>query len=284
MNQALESHDKTKLSQIARLVVNGTQSDITNLFDGKLRFKGAGFQVTQERHLESFQLLELFFTVIHSETFRYKLTPRNKVGERVFDDSDDWTGLLDALKRSVQQLLLLQQAQQDLTKESHNFPNVLANTFIARTFRLNDRATVQIVNNESPYLSQDIAFSHAPYTDIVFFYTGVNLYRRPINRQVGFEDFKGWDHLWKRTSLLLGLSVNTLSAGNFESYFGAGSPVIGVGYSVTKITKINAGAMIFKQDHPNPLLDKKRPKVRFFVAISIDHNIKSTLGKLANLF
>lgn len=135
------------------------------------------------------------------------------------------------------------------------------------------------------YISADVGLAWAPLLKEVFPYVGINIYLRPVNKEVPLKLLKslaGYDNtLEHRFSAMVGVSVTSLEKeGERDNLFGKNALLFGFGYRLTDAVRVSAGSLVFRSIDPNPVITDKKIKFSVFASISLDWNIRETLGGL----
>jgi len=284
LNPAREAHKSVKMAEVARIIADGQTRgiDLENLIKGGAKIVGNGIDPATNPDTNSIGLLTDFFHVMISKSFRYKS------GQPVFSKN-----LADSIYTMV--IEPLNYLRTDINEKMHaskildrflveEFPNVLSNSFLLNTYLLKSRPTI-ITASENPYISLDLGISYAPALRSAFLYAGANFYFVPVNKKAPLSTFKNRDKFWKRFCLLVGITTSGVEEGNTKNLFSGGSIVLGAGWRMTDVIKLNGGYLFFKQKDENPLVNQDRKKATGFASISFDINIKSVIGKqLGELF
>jgi hypothetical protein len=185
--------------------------------------------------------------------------------------------LLDYLEKTKRELGKREKKIEDFLKqiESHVEENV---SFVANT--IGDFGT-----RAANYISADLGLAWAPDLKEVFPYVGANIYFRPVNKEVPLKLLKsltGYDSTFgHRFSGMVGISVTSLAKeGERDNLFGSNALLLGFGYRLTDAVRVSAGSLVFRSIDPNPVISEKKIKFSVFVSISLDWDIRSTLGGL----
>lgn len=127
------------------------------------------------------------------------------------------------------------------------------------------------------YVSMDVGLGHAPELDKTFTYAGMNVYLRPINKEVPLEGFE----FKKRFSLMLGLTLQKIErAGAFESVINDRAVVLGAGFRVLDSVRLSGGAVVIREKDPNPNVTTTETAISPFISISLDWDVRSTFRSL----
>jgi hypothetical protein len=133
------------------------------------------------------------------------------------------------------------------------------------------------------YVSADVGIAHAWEIDKSFTYVGMNVYLRPINKEVPLRGIK--NTFTKRFSFLFGATLQELKRdGAFEGVMGNRTLVLGAGLRVLDSIRVNGGVIVLNEFDPNPLVTSTTTAVSPFVAISVDWDVRSTFARLGTVF
>lgn len=141
--------------------------------------------------------------------------------------------------------------------------------------------TIEVIETEkSAYIGLDIGYMYAPNIGSSFIFEGLNFYLVPVNKKVGFNEVQGWDEIAKRFSLAIGIAqrVGNNYNDNYKELIGVGSPFIGVGFRPTKGIRLSSGCMFYEQEHANPIITEASVNSTFFIAASIDMELKKLIS------
>jgi hypothetical protein len=147
-----------------------------------------------------------------------------------------------------------------------------------KIFTLGATYRADFVKNAKLYLSLDLGAAYVGNVDRVFTYTGVNIYFRPVNKNIPLSMYtspKEW--FATRTSFLIGITMNSIEEPNVrKGLIGNSALVLGGGVRLVPFAKINAGCFVYYKYDNNPLISQTRYHTAFspFVSISIDLDVK----------
>jgi|GEM_PF-5134656 len=116
--------------------------------------------------------------------------------------------------------------------------------------------------------------------------TNSHFYFRPVNRNQCTDDYEGMDHLLKRVSVFVGVSLFRIHTDTeVEHLWTNGSPVMGIGVNRLPLVpaRLNAGIIWLRQDDPNPLVTRQVVKRDFFISGTIDFELQQLVGPLVTL-
>ena len=120
------------------------------------------------------------------------------------------------------------------------------------------------------YVSVDAGLLYAGDIAIGALYVGSNIYFRPINKRAPLA---GFGDIGRRLALTVGLTVSSVADENNKTrsdLFWNQSMVLGAGYRLASSIRGGAGALLFRQSDPNPLVTRKSAAVTWYVSFSFD--------------
>ena len=132
------------------------------------------------------------------------------------------------------------------------------------------------------YVGADLGAALAWDLEEAFTYAGANIYFRPVNKKahLSWDDWrKGqrWTEFRKRFSIMLGVPRDEIDVENSEPLIQSRPGLLGAGLRLSDFLRFTfAGALVFKEKDPNPLVDNERLAWSPFVGLSIDWNIAGT--------
>lgn len=135
-----------------------------------------------------------------------------------------------------------------------------------------------ITTDKSNYVGLDIGFAYIGAIEEALMYAGANIYLVPVNKNVPLSNYKGADYGFsKRTSILLGLTLTDFEKENHYKplFTGKGSLLLGLGYRLSEIVKLNAGYLFFKKVDENSIESNSEFQREIFAAVSFDADIGS---------
>lgn len=137
------------------------------------------------------------------------------------------------------------------------------------------------------YTGMDLGFAWSPDIEDIYTYVGANFYFRPVNKKahLRWSDFR-WrqlkSELAKRLSVTLGITVRDLMKdGQFQGVelqdeigLIANKPlVVSTGFRLSDFVRISAGALVFKDKNPDPLVNESKLAWLPLVSLSIDYDV-----------
>jgi hypothetical protein len=181
----------------------------------------------------------------------------------------------DACKTAINNLITARQGLISTLKVKF-LPRVTKADAINGTYR------ADFFKNAKLYITLDAGLAYTWRIDRALFYTGTNIYFRPVNKNIPLSSYKRFiDYMAVRSSLLLGVTVSEIKKTNVrEGLIGNTALVLGAGFRVTPFLKINGGTMVYYRYNKNPLYAPDRQYTTFspFVSLSLDLDVKSLIG------
>lgn len=117
-----------------------------------------------------------------------------------------------------------------------------------------------------------------------FIYTVIHFYLRPINQDVYLPLFR-FNEFRERFSIFAGLAIGKMYSGKeVTDLFDRGNPLLGAGWRLTRIFKLNCGFVWFKQSNSNPLITEKETKESVFVGASFDFDFGTLIKPFSGIF
>lgn len=131
------------------------------------------------------------------------------------------------------------------------------------------------------YISADAGLVWSSEVDEVVPYVGTNIYLRPVNKNAPLRTLGSFGQtLSRRFAFTLGLTAQSIAdkgAGTTgltrDDLFGSQSLLVGAGLRLTDMIRVGAGALVFKQKDPNPLIDDERTGRALYFTVSFDLNV-----------
>lgn len=162
----------------------------------------------------------------------------------------------------------------------------------AASLQLADASTLgNFTTNQKNYISLDAGLTWTPELEELVPYMGTNIYFRPVNRDAPLRTLGSFRQtLGRRFSLTLGLTLSSISdnssaGGTQNDLFGNQSLMLGAGLRVTDSMRLGAGAIIFKEDDPSPLVDEEKLNTSYYLSFSFDVDVVNLFSKpLASAF
>ena len=134
--------------------------------------------------------------------------------------------------------------------------------------------------NGNAYLSADAGLLYAPDIEAAALYIGSNIYFRPVNKRAALSE-KG--SFLRRASVTIGFTVTSIADEDERTrsdMFGHQSLVLGSGVRLTQSIRAGGGALIFKENSPNPLITKTSTVTTPYVSFSFDLDVGRMFQRL----
>jgi hypothetical protein len=114
-------------------------------------------------------------------------------------------------------------------------------------------------------------------------YVGFHINLRAVDKNIPFRNYPN-KTIWHHLSVMTGWTLAGVAQQNKrENFFSSNSLLSGVGYKLSNAIRLNAGAMWFYKNDPNPLLDNRKIACTIYSGISIDLDIKEFLNDFTSL-
>src|SRR5262245_52970013 len=130
--------------------------------------------------------------------------------------------------------------------------------------------TVDGRTHQKNYVSLDTGILYAGDLGIGALYVGSNVYFRPVNKSAPLSTVSS---IGRRLALTVGLTISSVADENEKTrsdLFWNQSLVLGGGYRLASSVRAGAGALVFRQADPNPLVTKRTAAVTWYVSFSFD--------------
>ncbi|HXT50823.1 MAG TPA: hypothetical protein VN811_07260 [Thermoanaerobaculia bacterium] len=165
-------------------------------------------------------------------------------------------------------------------------------SIVASTLQLADASTLgNFITNQTNYISLDAGLTWAPELEELVPYMGTNIYFRPVNRNAPLRSLGSFRQTFsRRFSMTLGLTLSSISddtsaGGTQTDLFGNQSLMLGAGLRITDAFRLGAGAIVFKEDDPSPLIDEEKLNYSYYLSFSFDVDVVNLFSKpLATAF
>lgn len=148
------------------------------------------------------------------------------------------------------------------------------------TVKLADASTTgNFQTSQSFYISADAGLLIAPEIDEVVPYVGTNIYFRPVNKNASLRSLGSFGQTFtRRFALTLGLTTSSIAETQDnltlrEDLFGSQALVVGAGLRLTDSLRVGAGAFVFRQNDPSPLIDDLAVTTTYYISASFDLDV-----------
>lgn len=186
---------------------------------------------------------------------------------------------ISAIETSIDDAIAAREALKTAIVDKVILPYLYYFTGINATYR------ADFVKQSKLYITLDVGLAYAFRIDRAIAYSGVNIYFRPINKAIPLSHFSGWDWWAVRTSLLIGITLQSIEKDNIrKGLIGDNALVLGAGFRVVPFLKFNAGAFVHYRYDKNPLLTSNRYYISFspFISFSLDIDVKTLFSGVGN--
>lgn len=150
--------------------------------------------------------------------------------------------------------------------------------FVAQTTVFARASTIGTFETRAKWqISGDFGVAWAPDVEEALPFLGTNFYVRPVNKQAPLPKLP-WRRPLRRMSLALGLVLTDVGDDRTrEALFATGdlSLLLGGGWRLTDSIRLGGGAVVFKELHPDPLVDDASITSSPYVSLAIDWDLKS---------
>jgi hypothetical protein len=120
------------------------------------------------------------------------------------------------------------------------------------------------------YVSVDAGVLFAGEISSGALYLGSNIYFRPVNKDAPLSPFSG---IGGRLALTVGLTISSVADETHKTrsdLFWNQSLVLGAGYRITSSIRGGAGALVFRESDPNPLVTRTSTAATWYASFSLD--------------
>lgn len=132
----------------------------------------------------------------------------------------------------------------------------------------------------NPYVSADAGLLYAGDIGTGALYIGSNIYFRPVNKRAPLSQKGSWS---RRVAVTIGFTVTSMADENERTrsdLFANQSLVLGAGMRLTRSIRVGAGALVFKESNPNPLIAKQSAAITPYVSFSFDLDVARLFERL----
>jgi hypothetical protein len=132
----------------------------------------------------------------------------------------------------------------------------------------------------NPYVSADAGLLYAGDIATGALYIGSNIYFRPVNKRAPLSQKGSWG---RRVAVTIGFTVTSMADENERTrsdLFANQSLVLGAGMRLTRSIGVGAGALVFKESNPNPLIAKKSAATTPYLSFSFDLDVARLFERL----
>lgn len=199
----------------------------------------------------------------------------------VLDDVEDASDLAFALANNASQVQTNQQARSASLDSLVDEVDLQARE---AGVLLQSNTLGSFKTQQSWYIAGDFGFLYGPEIEKSVPYLGTNIYFRPVNKAVPLSQKGGFG---RRFAVTLGLTVKSVADENPQTrsdLFNNNSLLLGAGLRLTDSARIGAGALIFEESNPSPLLSSESTTYSPYVSLSFDIDVLSFFRGFAGVF
>lgn len=184
----------------------------------------------------------------------------NWANENFKDKFDDFKTALEEIQDITEQIV------SQVVEQRASFAATIGTTYFSGA-----------AENARTYLSFDAGYGTNMALQKWFPYLGINIYFRPIKREIPLKHYKGRDIICSRVSALVGLTANSIeSEPKSKGLIGNKAILLGGGVRVLPWLKFNYARMIYYNIPDNPLVNRRYLASDHFISASIDIDIVET--------
>lgn len=267
------------IALIKKLLVN--PGNVDKLLNGKIKISNQEFVPATGRDLPSIVYLGNVMDMLAGGAVMF--TDADGALKNVFDSltafNKDYQAVLVKLEELDMQHTLI-------TNATNNMPDLSLAIAAMESVSADNTIFADVTTQNSPYLSAEGGLGYAHYFNKGFSYYGANLYLYPVNKKAVLGDFNNWRYrLRKQLCVNIGI-VNFFGdrPQNTTSLLGASATndlMLGLGYRLNRIMKINADWLFVKTSNFNALTGSPHADGAFVVSLGIDVNLLKGVGDVA---
>lgn len=172
----------------------------------------------------------------------------------------------DNFKFSLKNVLEITQViSKNVVKQRVSFATTIGTTYFSGA-----------TENARTYLSFDAGYGANMTARDAFPYLGVNIYLRPIKREIPLKHYRGnlCDYFGSHFSLLVGMTTNSIESDPMRGgLIGNKAILLGGGFRVLPWLKLNYGRMVYYDMPANPLVNRRYLASDGFISASIDADV-----------
>jgi len=147
---------------------------------------------------------------------------------------------------------------------------------VSEDVALEASTTADFVTRGGWYISANVGLAFFPTLGEVSPIVGANFYFTPVNRDVPLRPCEGYR---RRISLVIALTTGSMSrTGQRDDLFASRGLVVGIGYRISDILQLSAGALLLKAPDRDPAVDHSTIRFTPYAAVAIDATLSKLLG------
>jgi hypothetical protein len=136
--------------------------------------------------------------------------------------------------------------------------------------------------SRNAYVSMDTGVAYLPSLATLVFYSGVNIYFRPVNKAAPLR-YKG--SFGRRFAMTVGLTTSVKDDARRAADLRGDSTdtnclLLGGGLRITPALRVGGGVVLFKEADPNPLITKKSVAATPYFAMAFDIDVAALLKRV----
>ena len=155
--------------------------------------------------------------------------------------------------------------------------NHTANNTTIYTVSVTSSYYLDIIKNAKTNVTFDIGGGYSSSMDQMFGYYAINVYFRSIDKNLPARNtnYKGWDFIGSRFSLLAGITLTPVDKSGIRKGIVGNKGIVGGGsFRLLPWLKINGGSLMYYGKNTNPLITSYTTRFTPFLSMSIDIDIK----------
>lgn len=260
---------------------------IEQIVNGSQRLAGKKFEASSELDYQTVVALHSFLNILIDES---KMTIQTKKGNKTsYYFMAEKSGIfnilsgVEALQDALESIVENEAGKEELKSKT---PNLLADKVVENNIVFQNTLQLDIMAKDNPYFGLDLGFAYNFGINEISTFQTLNFYLVPVDKKADFKYFIGWEKFKKKFSLNVGLAqILTHNDEQTESLLGGNNNlVVGFGYKVSRVLRLNLLEMIYYKKDSNPLLDKKKVSFSPSFGVSIDIDLKEAVGAVGQLF
>ena len=288
-----EQYKSLSLDEIFKILLLEMNLGVKDLITGKRKIEPTGNVTPIEDLSQKFsidnknlELLRASFYILLTKGLFNKKGPIIKGNFKT--QIEDILGILN-------ELLIAKNGLKTNSFESFvaDFPRELGRLYNIenKTYHIDTEVNVFAEASKNPYIGLDLGLGYEHQTQSFYIYEGINFYLVAVNKKTPFSLYRNKDHFLKRFSLFMSFSQNLGSAksdaflplvnpGGDNMGF-QGNLMVGCGYRITRIARVNFALVATKANNYNPFEDnqlKLLPTLNISMELDVAKGIQSLFG------
>lgn len=149
-------------------------------------------------------------------------------------------------------------------------------------------AIPEVETAKSNYYSIEAGIGGATGFSSIFGYYVANIYFTPVNKNAPLSTFKKWNKFFKMFSVQVGIANFLATRPEYTySFLGNNSSkdfMLGIGFRLNKLVRINTGTILYRSNKANPIIDKYSVRPSIYFSAGIDINFLTVLKDAIKVF